>query len=53
LGLDFEDWKKWTKGKQATDVKGEQKEPLEVVSYRPKTPYRWERAPIPVVQEAG
>jgi len=53
LGVDFEDSKKWTKDKQATDEKGEHIESLEVVSYRPKTLYRREGAPVPVVQEAG
>jgi hypothetical protein len=53
LGADFEYSKRWTQDKKATDVKGEQKGLLEVVSYRPKTPYRQERAPVPVVQEAG
>jgi len=53
LGVDFEDPTKWTRGKQATDVMGEQKELLQVVSCRPRTLYRRERASVPVVQEAG
>jgi hypothetical protein len=49
LGVDFEASKKRTKGRQATDVMGEQKELLYVVSFIPRTLYRWDRAPVPVV----
>jgi hypothetical protein len=45
LGFDCEASKNWTKSKQATDLTGEQKELMSVVSFTPRTLWPGERVP--------